>query len=119
MSTQYNYQNGPIFDNSIVQYTLNELYDVRTAKLENRGHVFFNSALPSIRDISFNGDGSRLYVTTVTTYHRIYEIELAVPFKIDTATISGRLIETDNNDRPGHPGVGSPFHESNPSGIYS
>jgi len=118
MSTQSNDQYGPIFSNSIVQYTLNELYDVRTAKLENRGHVFFNSALPSIRDISFNGDGSRLYVTTVTTYHRIYEIELAVPFKIDTATISGRFIETDNSDRPGQPGVGSPFHESTPSGIY-
>jgi len=120
MSTQRNDQYGPIFTNSIVQYTLNELYDVRTAKLENRGSVFFNTTLrlTGIRDISFNGDGSRLYATNTSTYHRIYEIELAVPFKIDTATISGRFIETDNSDRPGQPGVGSPFHDPTPTGIY-
>ena len=51
--------------------------------------------------MSFNGDGSRLYVADTSSTHRIWELELAVPFKIDTATLTGRFIETDNNERVG------------------
>jgi DNA-binding beta-propeller fold protein YncE len=121
MSSQQQQQYTPLF-NSIVQYTLNDLYDVRTARLENRGHVILYggaaNAISNIRGMSFNGDGSRLYVTDSSPNHRIWELELAIPFKIDTATISGRFIDTDNSTKPGQPGVTPPFHESNVYGIY-
>ncbi|MHA2401874.1 MAG: YncE family protein, partial [Candidatus Kariarchaeaceae archaeon] len=120
MSSQQQQQYIPLY-NSIVQYTLDELYDVRNARLENRAHVNLYGggvyAVSGIRGMSFNGDGSRLYVTDTTSHH-ILELELAVPFKIDTATITGRFIETDDSDLPGKPGTGTPFHESNPHGIY-
>ena len=121
MSSQYQLQQNPLF-NSIVQYNLDELYDVRTARIENRGVTYLYAgavpAIVNIRGMSFNGDGSRLYVSDTTTTHRIWELELAVPFKIDTATVSGRFIETDNSDLPGKPGIGCPFHEPFPTGVY-
>jgi sugar lactone lactonase YvrE len=82
MSSLTNYTYSPT-TNAIVQYTLDELYDVRTARLQNRGMVRLYGdgtfAISNISDISFNGDGSRLYITDISANHRIWEVELAVP----------------------------------------
>jgi len=71
-------------NDSIYQYTLSTAFDITTASYDNVS-LNVNSQDPNPRDLTFNNDGTKMYVVGLT-YDRVYQYSLTTGFDLSTAS---------------------------------
>lgn len=86
-------------DRAVVEYTLSTPFDLTTATHAGTAEEFsVNSEDSSPQDLTFNADGSRMYVVG-NTNESVYQYDLSTPFDVSTAVYNSVSISAGPSPR--------------------
>lgn len=88
------------FQNNIYEISLDSAWDLASTMTLVRSYFIATTIDNGLRNISFNNDGTRLFVAG-TTNTRIYEFKLATPYSLENVSYVGRTFETANDTNLG------------------
>lgn len=82
------------FNNTIFEYDLSVAYDITTITYNSNNHNF-NSEDTDMQAMTFNDDGTKLFMAGVQTF---YEYDLGVAYDITTVSYSGKSVDVSSED---------------------
>jgi sugar lactone lactonase YvrE len=88
------------FQNSIYEISLDLAWDLTSTMTLVRSYFIATTIDNGLRNISFNNDGTRLFVAGFTNT-RIYEFKLATPYSLENVSFVGRTVDTANDTNLG------------------
>jgi hypothetical protein len=88
------------FTNRIYEISLNLAWDLASTMTLVTSYLIAATIDNGLRNISFNNNGTRLFVAGVTNI-RIYEFKLATPYSLENVSFVGRTVDTANDTNLG------------------